>query len=166
MTKTILLLRHGKSDWGVPVSDPERPLAGRGRKAAARMGRFLAASGEVPDLVITSPALRARDTLDRAARAGGWDVRLVVDEALYQSSPRELLSAIRGQDDCHERILLVGHEPTWSLLGAELCGGGRLRFPTAALARIDLAVERWAGVEPGAGELVWLVTPRLLAGKG
>lgn len=164
--KTILLLRHGKSDWGAPASDPERPLAGRGRKAAARMGRFLAASGHVPDLVVTSPARRARDTAARAASAGGWQALVLVDEVLYESSPREVLDVIRGQDDHHERILLVGHEPTWSSLAADLCGGGRLRFPTAALARIDPGTERWADVQPGSGELVWLVTPRLLAGKG
>ena len=71
--KTIILFRHGKSDWDAPSgSDHERPLAARGRKAADAMGRFLSEKGEVPELAIASSAVRARDTLDRAVRAGEW----------------------------------------------------------------------------------------------
>ena len=163
--KTILLLRHGKSDWGTPAPDHERPLAKRGRKAAALVGRFLARAGELPDVVITSSALRARDTVDRAIRAGAWERPVSVRDALYESSLEAVLAEIRGQDDAVQSVLLAGHEPTWSELASGLCGGARLRLPTAAVARIDVGVERWQEVEPGRGELVWLLTPKLLSGS-
>lgn len=162
--KTILLFRHAKSDWETGAPDPERPLNKRGRKAAARMGRFLAQAGEVAELVITSSALRARETVDRASQAGEWKPPVEVLDALYESSPEAVLAAIQSQDDGVSSLLLVGHEPTWSSLAAGLCGGGRLRLPTAAVARIDVGVERWGEVTPGSGELLWLVTPRLLSG--
>lgn len=162
--KTILLLRHGKSDWANPVPDHGRPLNKRGRKAAALMGRFLARAGELPQLVITSSALRARDTVALAIQAGEWERTVVVRDALYESSPEDVLAGIRSENDGVNSVLLAGHEPTWSELASGLCGGLRLRLPTAAVVRIDVDVDRWRAVELGGGEMVWLVTPRLLAG--
>ena len=163
--KTVFLFRHGKSDWDAPYGpDHERPLAKRGRQAADRMGRFLAERGEVPQLAITSTALRARDTLDRAVRAGNWACRVKLLDDLYLPSPYMLLHVLQQQAEPLSSVMLVGHQPAWSETLALLVGGGEFRFPTAAMARVDAEVDRWDEIGFGLGELRWLVTPKELAG--
>jgi CHAD domain-containing protein/phosphohistidine phosphatase SixA len=165
--KTLLLLRHGKSDWDAKYgADHVRPLANRGKRAASLMGRYLARLDQVPDQVVCSSAVRAKETLRLAAEAGGWSCPVTVAEELYQASPGRVLELIRDTKDSVSRVLLVGHEPTWSLLAGRLIGKARVEFPTAAMARIDLPVARWGDAGFGKGILVWLVTPKLLARIG
>jgi phosphohistidine phosphatase len=162
--KTIILFRHGKSDWDAPYSsDHERPLAKRGRKAADRMGRFLAEKGEVPEVAISSTAVRARDTLSRAVRAGDWQCEVALIGDLYLPSPYHLLHVLQQVEEPLTSVMLVGHEPAWSETISLLVGGGRFRFPTAAMARVDVGVDRWDEIDFGLGELRWMVTPKELA---
>ena len=161
--KTILLLRHGKSDWAADhAEDHDRPLNERGRHAAAAMGKLLARLAQVPDRVLTSDAVRAHDTALRAAKAGRWSCPLDVAPEFYASDPVTVLNRVRQARDDATSLLLVGHEPTWSALAALLIGGGTLRFPTAGLARIDLDVTDWREVAEGRGVLVWFLIPRLV----
>jgi phosphohistidine phosphatase len=164
--KTLLLLRHGKSDWNVEFErDQDRPLAPRGVKAARLVGRFLAASSSQPQRVLTSPAVRARATADLAALAGEWECPVEVLPALYGGTPQEILEEVRRQDDGLDRILLAGHEPTWSQL-CELLTGARARIPTACLACVALDCDRWVEAASARGELQWLLPPRLLKAAG
>ena len=126
------------------------------------MGRALTALDQVPDQIVSSTALRARDTVARAANAGGWTSPVVTTRRLYEASPSGVLEVVSGLDENVDRVLLAGHEPTWSELTGSLVGGAQVRFPTAALARIDLEIDRWTVVRFGAGTLVWLLTPRLV----
>ncbi len=160
--RTLLLFRHGKSDWDTGEPDLARPLKGRGKRAAKRMGRWLAEVGEVPDLALASPARRARDTLERAHRAGGWDCPLAVKEGLYVFAGEDLLDFLRAHEPPARRLLITGHQPGLGELVSLLVGGARLRFPTAALARVDLAIDDWRQARPRCGELRWLVPPRVL----
>jgi phosphohistidine phosphatase len=161
--KTLLVMRHAKSDWGSPLGDDhERPLADRGVKAARRMGCFLTDSGSVPQLVISSTAVRARTTAELAAEAGGWNCPIVTLADLYASDPDRVLGVVRGTEDEIERVLIAGHEPTWSTLVTWLIGGGRVRMPTAAVACLDLRHERWVDLAPATCELRWLLTPKAL----
>jgi phosphohistidine phosphatase len=165
--RVLLLLRHGKSDWdaGSGADDRQRPLASRGKKAARTIGRFLADAGQVPDLALTSPAVRAESTLRLAVAEGDWDCPTHVVDALYGGGVGSLVDVVRDTADDVHLLLVVGHEPTWSETASRLIGGGHLRFPTGALARLDLDVETWADVAPGCGELAWSVNPRLLDGR-
>lgn len=161
--KTILLLRHGKSDWDAEFGhDHERPLNARGRKAAKRMGRFLAASGTLPDRIVTSTAVRARTTLEIVREAGGLTAPVRETRDLYGAGPDVLLGEIRTADEAADVLLLVGHQPGWGETVGRLIGGGSVRFPTAALARVDVEVARWRDVTFGRGELIWLVPPKAL----
>lgn len=165
--KTVLLFRHGKSDWDADYgADHDRPLAKRGKVAARLMGTYLASLRQVPERVYTSSAVRASDSIRRAARAGDWTCPVETSDELYRAAPEQVLDLIRRCEDAVGRILLAGHEPTWSLLAGGLIGEANLKFPTAAMARIDLAVESWREAEFGKGILVWLVTPKLLAAIG
>ena len=166
--KTIMLLRHGKSDWYADYDlDIDRPLAKRGRNDANRMGRFLDSTNMIPDVVLTSPAVRAVTTVERAAAAGAWQVaewRIV--DSLYHGGVRDLIAAMRDLDDAFQSVLLVGHEPTWSEATSTLIGGGDVRFPTAALAQLSIESDRWADVGSDSCEMVSFTPPRLLKRLG
>ena len=164
--KTVLLFRHGKSDWNAPFGfDAERPLAERGISAAALMGRFITEAGVAPDLAVSSPAVRARTTLEIAAEAGGWDAPRRIEPAIYDGSAVTVAERIRETDNDVATLLLTGHQPTWSTLTSSLIGGGVISFPTAAVACIDLAITSWADAAPGRGELRWFVPPRILSDR-
>ena len=163
--KTIYVLRHAKSDWDSDApSDFERPLNRRGVQAAAHVGRFLAANDEVPDRVLTSSAVRAASTVELAAEAGAWRSEIVQVDSLYGASSEHMLEVLRGAPEGEERVMLVSHEPGISVFVRGLIGGASLRFPTAALARIDSGAGSWRDVAFGAATLRWLVVPRTLAG--
>lgn len=161
--RSLILFRHGKSDWDATfANDHERPLASRGIDSARMMGRLLGEIGEVPDLAISSSAVRARDTLHIAARAGHWTSTLRIDSALYESTPTAVLHWIQGLDEPAYSLLLTGHEPTWSDLAGRLIGGAVIRVPTGAMLRIDFGCDDWSMVEDGSGELRWLLPPKLI----
>ena len=161
--RTLLLLRHAKSDWSADYGhDHDRPLNKRGRRAASDLGRWLRLTGEVPDLVVCSTATRARDTVERAMQAGQWACPTLLDERIYSADGRRVAKLIRTFDDSASRILVAGHEPGIATALSLLLGRAPVRFPTAAIARIDLQVKCWKQVRPGVGSLVWFVPPRLI----
>ncbi len=161
----LLALRHGKSDWGADYGfDADRPLAKRGRRAAKAIGRHLGEVGPEPTLALTSPAVRAHDTLERVMEAAGFECPVRTVESFYGYGTAAVLDELRGLDASPEAVLVVGHEPTWSDLIATLTGS-HVRFPTAALARLDLHAP-WAEIEPGCATLTWLVLPRDLEASG
>lgn len=163
MGKTLILFRHAKSDWDSDTGlDHDRPLAKRGVKAAKAMGKLLAEVGHLPELAISSTALRARTTLELAAEAGAWGCLTKLDGDLYESNPPAMLRFIKALENKLNSVMLVGHETTWSELTALLSGGGTVRFPTAAMVRIDFEGESWEEVAPGSGELVWFIPPRFV----
>ena len=160
--RTLFLLRHGKSDRGPAEGDDRsRPLSPRGTRAAQAMGRFLARSGTIPDLALTSPTVRTTATLQLAMEAGQWSCEVASSDALYAGVP-EVLAELRRQNGTTGVLLVVGHEPTSSELTGLLIGGGAVRMPTAALARVDLDIDAWTDVVPRIGTLNYLVYPRLV----
>lgn len=165
--KELLLLRHGKSDWNAEYGkDHERPLAPRGRAAARLIGRFLEKTNSVPDLVVTSSAVRAYSTAELAVEAGGWRSRLVVTDDLYATSARRVGQFVSQQAREVERLMLVGHNPTWEDATRLFVGGGIFRVPTAAVACIRFPIVTWSDASPGSGVLHWLITPKLLKKGG
>jgi phosphohistidine phosphatase len=165
MTLTLYVLRHAKAELdSADGTDHGRDLKKRGRRAARAVGAFLTEQGEAPDLILCSTALRARETARLAAEGGSWEVDLVLDPAIYETSVRGLLERLRVLEDGPRRVLLVGHQPVLSLLVAELTGA-EPAFPTGALARIDLSAAHWRDVGPRSGLLAFLVTPAVIGGR-
>ena len=161
--KTLLLLRHAKAVRDDPGGDVERPLAPEGELAADRLGRFLAAAGVVPAALLTSPAVRARQTLERVAAAAGWSGLPQQVRPLYEVTPAAVLNELRLLPAEADSALVVGHQPTWSEVALRLIGGGALRMATGAVVCIGLDVYGWGEIAPGRGELLWLLPPKLLA---
>lgn len=171
LMKTILVLRHGKSDWSDSFqADFDRPLAKRGRKDAPRMGEVLALFQCVPDRILSSPALRARQTADLAAEACGYGRSIHWEDAFYGGGSHDLIAALQRLPDAVERPMLIGHNPTLEETVALLLGRGgvgwneefAIRLPTAGLVCIDAGVVDWADLEPGDGTLRWFLIPRLV----
>ena len=161
--KRIYLLRHTKADWSVEVvHDRDRPLHARGITDAGRVGTFLADLGQVPDLVVSSPAVRAAETARLATAQGDWRVAVGHREDLYDTPPWKVLRLLRDTAPQIESALLVFHEPTCSETLSDLVGHVSVKMPTGALARVDLNLGDWDEVEPGAGTLSWLVTPKIM----
>ena len=158
--KTLLLLRHAKSSWKIADQpDFERPLNGRGERTAPLMGRHLRKQKIEPSLVLCSPAERARQTAAlfiEAAKLGG---ELRYDERIYEASALQLLEVVTQADEGADTVLLVGHNPGLEELVLLLTGETRL-MPTAALAKIDLAADKWAKVKEQTGRLDWIVKPK------
>ena len=160
MKKSIILYRHAKSDWDAGFSrDIERPLAPRGEAAARIMGQELARAGEVPQMILCSPATRTRQTLQLSMEAGAWNSEVAYDKRLYGTDVQHMLALISRFDESVQHYMLVGHQPVWQALAETMIGGGALKFPTAAMARIVFEMESWHAVQATQGELKWLVVP-------
>jgi phosphohistidine phosphatase len=119
----------------------------------------------VPELVISSTAVRARTTAELAAEAGGWGCPIERTSAFYDTDSGSVIAEIAARE-APPRLMVVGHDPTWSELVSLLAGGGAVRLPTAAVACLELPIDSWQAFAPGKGRLVWLVTPKLLQAAG
>jgi phosphohistidine phosphatase len=160
--KTLFLLRHAKSSWDDPsLRDFDRPLAKRGKRDVPRVSKAFIKRGPIPDFIISSPAARARQTVEAFVKSAGLDVRPQFDESIYGASSAELMKLIRRMPDAASCVMLVGHNPGIEDLVARLVGSYN-RMPTAALACIEFAVDSWKEVEYGEGKLLWLLRPKEL----
>ena len=160
--KTLFLMRHAKSDWSDSAqSDFDRPLNKRGHSDAPRLATLLSSGGGLTDFVLSSPANRARQTAELVIESGQLEVALGFDERLYLADSSTLSQVVRSADEGCQSGLVIAHNPGMEDWLADL-SGCELRFPTAALACVQLDVGRWADVVDGCGQLQWFVTPRLL----
>ncbi len=165
--RRLLLIRHAKSSWDDPaLSDHERPLAPRGRRAAERMRAHLEGSDLRPDLVLSSSSRRTRETLDLLVPAFGSAERSIED-GLYGATATELIDRLRAAPDDVRSVALIGHNPGIQDLALELAGEGkeldriREKFPTGALAVLGFDGP-WRDLGAGAARLLSFVSPREL----
>jgi phosphohistidine phosphatase len=163
----VYLLRHAKSSWkDRSLADRDRPLAGRGRRAARAMAAHMEAERIRPDLVLCSPARRTRQTLECIGTALGHAVEARFDEELYGAGEAELFGLLRALADEVRSVMVIGHNPGLEDLAVGLASEGaelarlREKYPTAALATIDLPADTWAAITRRSGELVGYVRPR------
>ena len=157
--KTLFLLRHAKSVPGTGnLRDIDRSLNDHGRGQAERVGKYLKQQNIVPDLVLSSTALRARETTELVLTAADCGVEVRYDPRIYDASRQQLLEVISEIGEDKSVVLLVGHNPGFEELLNHLTD----RFApmaTATLAKIYLTASEWAKVTEHGGELGWLVKP-------
>ena len=160
--KTIYLMRHAKSKRGPEYpTDYGRPLAKRGKRNAAEMGRFLVEQDCLPDLIWSSTAERARDTTLRLIQAADYQGEVRFTASLYDTEDETYLDMVWDLDDTLTSVMFVGHNPTTATVIESLCGAW-LRMPTAAIARVDFEVDSWRDVDERGGQLAWVQVPREL----
>jgi phosphohistidine phosphatase len=158
--KTLILLRHAKSDWDDPsLRDYDRPLAERGKRDAPRIGRRLAELGINPDLVIASGATRARQTIEAVSKAARFEANVQFDDRIYSASTPELAKVVRELPDQYSSAILVGHNPGFEDLLSSLTGKVQ-HMPTCTAACLRLAADTWSDVEYGEGTLEWFLRPK------
>jgi len=153
--KRLSLIRHAKSSWkDAGIGDFDRPLNARGERDAPRMGRRIAASGERPELFVSSPAQRAARTAELIVRELGKRApRLELERALYLASPEQMLELIRGLEAAVRHAALVGHNPGTTELVELLSGAEVGNVPTCGVVRLRLGIEAWSEAGPGCAEV-------------
>ena len=153
--KTLLILRHAKSDWGNShLQDHERPLNDRGKYDAPRMGAWLKLQNLVPELIITSTAERALTTAELVALAFDFEGELRTERKFYLAGPPAYVEVLNEVPDSYERVMVVGHNPGMEELVSVLTGVDR-PLTTANVAVVELPIESW-------GELTIFSDGRLL----
>ena len=161
--KTLLILRHAKSSWNDPaLADHERPLNKRGRRDASRMGELVREYGLIPDVVISSDAVRARLTAEAVAEAARYAGEILLDPHLYMACPADILSLLPVMPENAETVMIVGHNPGLEKLVEQLTGE-RQDLPTATLAQIRLPIAQWRDLKLSTrGKLAGLWRPEEL----
>jgi phosphohistidine phosphatase len=161
--RTLYLLRHAKSSWkDETLRDFDRPLKGRGRRAAEQMGEVLAEEKLKSPLVISSPAVRARETTELVLESAGLKIKPRFEERIYEADVRTLLAVVQSIPDSSNTAIMVGHNPGFENLLSYLTGDNR-HMSTCALAKIEFDVASWSEVsEEEMGRLELFVTPKEL----
>lgn len=170
--RRLYLLRHAKSSWSDPdLADHDRPLSPRGEKDAGRVAVWLHRHDVAPQIILCSSSRRTRDTLAPIVARAARPLHTEVEDELYAASEDRLLARLRRLPDAVSSAMLIGHNPGIQDLGVALAAGGppeamaRLagKFPTAALATLELPSGSWRTLDHGAATLTDLLTPKRLA---
>ncbi len=158
--KTLLILRHAKSSWkDEKLTDRDRPLSKRGKRQAPEMGEMLRSLAIIPDVLLSSPARRARDTAVLVAEKCGYAGEVEFVNDFYPGGRQEYLQVLNNLPDDVECVLVVGHNPGLEDLLAMLLRRAEV-LSTAALAQVSLPVEHWWQVnEDTRGTLVRIWRP-------
>jgi phosphohistidine phosphatase len=170
--KRLWLLRHAKSSWDDPgLPDPDRPLAPRGWRAADLLAAHLAASDVRPTVVLCSSSLRTRQTLAAILPALGDALEIRIERELYGAGAAQLQERLRQVSTGVSSAMVLAHNPGIQDLALALAAGGPAlaglgeKFPTGALATLELDVERWQDIDDGTATATALVTPRSLESR-
>jgi phosphohistidine phosphatase len=168
-SRTVILLRHGKSSWSdSTLADIDRPLAPRGERASRKLAKYMRRKRIQPSLVLCSPSLRTRQTLEAVESSLGKRCAVEVVPQLYAASEQELLERLQALPESVSSVMLIGHNPGLHNLALVLASRGadlpqlEEKFPTGVLATLIVHSQSWAALRPGDAELVDYVVPRQL----
>lgn len=171
--RKLTLLRHAKSSWSDRTrSDIDRPLTGRGRRAALKIGTYISRNAIFPDLILCSPAKRTRETLAQIAPFLPDGTEVQIEKSIYSAGEGSgLVSYLKGSAIDEAHVMIIGHNPTMQQMALALArpapdNGYRqieMKYPTAALTHIRFDIPTWRQLD-GRGELVHYVTPKMLPG--
>jgi len=159
--RELMLLRHAKSDWkDADLADIDRPLSDKGKKNAAKMGKWLNDKNLMPDLILVSPAVRAQQTLKRICNE--CSANAITVDSLYLADLEQLRQVLADAPQA-ERIMLIGHNPglekLFNLLIPKTDPSHVQLFPTCGLAHLILPGD-WSNIESGDGKLQQFITAK------
>lgn len=156
--KTIYFLRHGKSSWeNAGLSDFERPLLPKGEGKTRKMGLFLLESNHLPDIIISSPARRAKQTAEIMASI--IDRKLLFDDNLYPGHEEAILNTLFALRNQINSVMIVGHNPVMTTIIRELMNVNYDWLPTSGLAKACYAVDMWTDITLAVAENVQIIEP-------
>lgn len=158
--KKLYIIRHAKSSWGdAELNDFERPLSKRGKANAPMMGERLKKKGVMPDIIISSPAKRAKSTAEMIAKEVGYEKKVLFDENIYESSVATLRKILTSVNDENSTAFLFGHNPELNML-VDYYVKFYENIPTCGVVEIEFACERWAEIEPKNAKLISFDYPK------
>lgn len=164
--KTLFILRHAKSSWkdlGIP--DHDRPLNKRGKHDAPRIGKILKDQNLIPNLIISSTAIRAKTTANLVAKACKFKEEIIFDKSIYNAEPSDVLKLLSRCSETYNSILLVGHNPTVEEIIELLTGSPEITMSTCALAYLTITIDKWIDINKRQivkAKLVHLWSPKVL----
>ena len=160
--KRLILIRHAKSSWNNPgLTDFDRPLNKRGKRDAPVMGKRLKNRDVKPDLIISSPAKRALKTARIIAEEIGYPkVKIVTHASIYGEGMSALLELIRNLDDSHNRVIMFGHNPDFTMLAEHLTDHRVGNMPTCGIFCVDFEVDSWKQISERKGLFVFFDYPK------
>ena len=162
--KTLLILRHAKTQPDAPNGDHARQLTERGLQDAQRMAAYIKTSLGTPDAIVTSDARRAMQTAEIVANGVGFSTPVTVEPRIYAAGLDTLLDVVRELPDDADRIILVGHNPGFEELAEALSSeDGDVRLPTSAFAHLEFDTPTWAAIHPGSGRVREVATRHTVA---
>lgn len=157
---TLYVIRHAKSSWSGNEADFDRPLNERGERDAPEMAARIKAKHIVPDLIISSPAKRAKKTASIFADVLGYQKDdILYKEKIYEASIETIYKILREVDPSHRCVLIFGHNPTFTYFVNGLASVRIDNIPTCGMAAISIKGE-WKDIEEDAGELLWFDYPK------
>jgi phosphohistidine phosphatase len=141
--KTLLIMRHAKSSWKEKnLKDRKRPLSKRGKRNAPQMGELIKEKELVPQMILSSDAVRAHQTVELLTGTSGFSGEIKYTDDLYMAEADEYLDALRKMPDDIERVMVVGHNPGLESL-IPLLTERVESLPTAAIAHLTLPIDHW-----------------------
>jgi phosphohistidine phosphatase len=173
MKKTLYILRHAKAETGLAHQDDHsRKLVERGVEAAQIMGAYMFRQGIRPDKVLCSDAVRTHQTWSNIEGIYPTPLNVEFSRKIYLASANEMLGALAKLPNPLSSVLVIGHNPGVHQICLKLAKEGdedlldamHLKFPTCALAVIELGDITWSDIMDVSGRLVDYVTPKMLAG--
>ena len=147
--KRLLLMRHAKSSWSdSDITDKERPLKKKGKKDAAAMGKMLKAKKLEPDLILSSTALRAKETAEILAATCKCKKEVIYLDSLYMAEPSDILQAIEKNGKDKKTVMVIGHNPGLEAF-LQIANGKVESLPTASIAYLTAPIDNWSKLDKG-----------------
>lgn len=141
--KKLYIIRHAKSDWSNPgLDDFDRPLNKRGKKNAPYMGELLRINGVLPDLIISSPAYRARETAKIIAQEVMYHKEIMYNEYIYEADLKTILDIVTFIEDENDNVFLIGHNPSINILAFYMVDFNE-NIPTCGIVEIEFDCDSW-----------------------
>lgn len=161
--KSLLLIRHAKSDWTTHLQDIDRPLNKRGNRDAPIMAKRLVAKKIYPQMLISSPANRAISTAKFFAKEIDYGIENIQEDSnIYEAETPDLLKIVNSFNNQLNDVALFGHNPGISLFANYLCQDSQVDFPTCACMYLKFETDDWAEVSMNTGDLMWFSYPKLV----
>lgn len=161
MGRILYLVRHAKSSWDDPsLADIDRPLNKRGRRDAPEMGSRLRKRNILPELLISSPAVRAHKTAKEIAEKIGYSKKdIILDDGVYHAGQHSLLEIIHQLDNDTESVMLFGHNPGFTTFANALGNLDIDNIPTSGIVALEFS-KSWKDIYYGDGKLLFFDYPK------
>ena len=158
--KKLYLIRHAKSDWSNPsLDDYDRPLNKRGKKNAPKIGVYFNKRRIYPDLIISSPAYRARTTALKIAKKINYLELIEFNEHLYEASLKTILEIISFIEDENDDVFIIGHNPSLNMLAFYLVEFTK-NIPTSGVLEIEFNCDSWREIKKSNAKLLSFEYPK------